>query len=83
MADLLAMQPRLSIDLHIVAPIERREQVRKEIVRPVFAVLEGGSMADKCSFISYDQIDELLSYPSLGHMRDTILEEFEEYFEPT
>jgi hypothetical protein len=63
MADLLAMQPRLNIDLHIVAPIERREQVRKEVVRPVFAVLEGGSMSDKCSFISYDQINELLSQP--------------------
>src|SRR5262249_33756858 len=75
MADLLAMQPRLSIDLHIVAPIERRVQVRKEVVRPVFAVLEGGRMSDKCSFISYDSIDELLAQPSLSHMRDTILED--------
>jgi hypothetical protein len=82
MADLLAMQPRLNIDLHIVAPLERREQVRKEVVRPVFAVLEGGSMADKCSFISYDQINELLSHPNLSHMRDSILDDYQEYFEP-
>jgi hypothetical protein len=41
MADLLAMQPRMDISLHIVAPLERRDQVRREIVRPVFSVLEG------------------------------------------
>ena len=32
MADLLALQPRMNIQLHIVAPGERREQVRREIV---------------------------------------------------
>jgi hypothetical protein len=39
MADLLAMQPRMNIMLHIVAPTDRREQVRREIVRSVFSVL--------------------------------------------
>ncbi len=82
MADLLAMQPRLSISLHIVAPVARRDQVRKEVVRPVFSVLEGGKMSDKCSFISYDDLNELLAQPNLSHMRETILEDFEEYFEP-
>jgi hypothetical protein len=82
MADLLAMQPRLDIELHIVGPVDRRDQVRKEIVRPVFSVLEGGSMSDKCSFLSYDAINDILKEPNLSHMRATILEEHEEYFEP-
>jgi hypothetical protein len=47
MADLLAMQPRMNISLRIVAPIERRDQVRREIIRPVFSVLEGGAMAER------------------------------------
>lgn len=81
MADLLAMQPRMNISLHIVAPNERREQVRREIIRPVFSVLEGGAMSDRCSFISYDAVEEILAQPNLGHMRESIIEEFEEYFE--
>jgi hypothetical protein len=35
MADLLALQPRIQISLHIVAPTSRRDQVRREILRPV------------------------------------------------
>src|SRR5262249_4499792 len=63
MADLLAMQPRMNIVLHIVAPIERRDKVRSEIVRPIFSVLEGGAMSKRCSYLSYDAIDELLRQP--------------------
>jgi hypothetical protein len=81
MADLLAMQPRMNIMLHIVAPIERRDQVRREIVRPVFSVLEGGAMSTRCSFISYDAVDELLHQPNLAHLRESILTDFEEYFD--
>ena len=83
MADLLTMQPRMDISLHIVAPTERREQVRREIIRPVFSVLEGGAMAERCSFMTYDAIDEILEQPNLGHMRETIIENYEEYFDAT
>ena len=38
MADLLAMQPNLTIKLHIVAPVTRRDKVLREIRRPVFAL---------------------------------------------
>jgi len=48
----------------------------------VFSVLEGGAMSDRCSFISYDAIDDILAQPNLGHMRESIVEEFEEFFEP-
>ena len=81
MADLLAMQPRMNISLHIVAPAERREQVRREIVRPVFSVLEGGAMAERCSFLTYEAIDEIPEQPHLPHMRETIIENYEEYFD--
>jgi EVE domain len=83
MADLLAMQPRMNISLHIVAPIERRDQVRREIVRPVFSVLEGGAMAQRCSFLSYEAVDEILEQPNLPHLRETIIEDYEEYFDAT
>jgi len=81
MADPLAMQPRMNIMLHIVAPIERREKVRSEVVRPVFSVLEGGAMSTRCSFLSYDAVNELLHQPNLPHLRESILTDFEEYFE--
>jgi hypothetical protein len=81
MADLLAMQPNMKIDLHIVAPDERREQVRREIVRPVFSVLEGGAMSSRCSYLSYSAIDAILAQPNLEHMRASIVEDFEEFFD--
>jgi hypothetical protein len=81
MADLLALQPRIQISLHIVAPFSRRDQVRREIVRPVFSVLDGGAMADRCSFLSYDAVEQILEQPNLRHARETILEEFEEFFD--
>ena len=81
MADLLAMQPNMNIDLHIVAPDERRDHVRREIVRPVFSVLEGGPMSSRCSFLPYTAVDEILSEPNLVHLRPSILEDYEEYFD--
>jgi hypothetical protein len=42
MADLAALQPNMDIKLHIVAPESRREQVFREISRPVFTLLEKG-----------------------------------------
>ena len=37
MADLLALQPNMDIRLHIVAPIEKRARVLRQIRRPVFS----------------------------------------------
>jgi len=81
MADLLTLQPRIQISLHIVAAVSRREQVRREIVRPVFSVLEGGAIAERCSFLSYDSIETILQQPNLRHARETILEDYEEFFD--
>jgi hypothetical protein len=81
MADLLTMQPTTNFSLHIVTPIERRDQVRREIIRPVFSYLEGGKMADRCSFLSYEAIDEILAEPNLAHMRESIIDDYDEYFD--
>ena len=59
MADLLSLQPMLNIKIHIVAPSGRRDSVFSQITRPVFAVMETGPLAERCSYISYDSILEI------------------------
>ena len=78
MADLLAMQPNLKIRLHIVAPASRREKVFQEILRPVFALLEGGALSDTCTYLSYDTVEDLRGQQHLGHLSDNVLEDYEE-----
>lgn len=81
MADLMALQPNLSINAHIVAPIERKEKVLQEISRPVFAFLEKGPLAESCTFISYESVIELVKEKRLEYMTDAVLEEYAEYAE--
>ena len=78
MADLLALQPNMDIHLHIVAPVERREQVLREIRRPVFSLLERGPLYEQCSYLSYDSINDLGDTPNLQHINDSIIGEYEE-----
>jgi hypothetical protein len=78
MADLLALQPNMNIRLHIVAPEDRREKVLEEITRPVFSLLDRGPLYKSCSYIGYDAVEEISYMPHLGHMSDSILEEYEE-----
>ncbi len=78
MADLLALQPNMDIKLHIVAPASRREKVFQELRRPVFSLLEQGPLAERCTFLSYDSVRELVEHPHLHHMSDSVIEEYEE-----
>lgn len=78
MADLLALLPNLNIQLHIVAPEERRKKVFREINRPVFANLQAGPLAQKCTYLSYKGINELVGDSRLPHMHDSIIETIEE-----
>jgi len=78
MADLLALQPNMKIQLHIVAPDERREKVFYEMRRPVFAFLEAGPLANTCTFISYDSVDAIRSLSSLAHTNESIVKDYEE-----
>lgn len=81
MADLIALQPMLDIKIHIVAPDNRRDSVFQQITRPVFAVMEKGPLAEICSYISYDSINELSNERNLQHMTDTIIDEYSEFAE--
>jgi hypothetical protein len=83
MADLLALQPNMDIRLHIVAPDERREKVFREMLRPVFSLLDRGPLSRSCTFISYDSVKEIRSIGHLAHTNDSILAEYEERAEPT
>jgi predicted RNA-binding protein len=81
MADLLALQPNMDIRLHIVAPIARREKVLQELRRPVFSLLERGPLSESCTYLSYDGLRELAKQPKLDHLKETVLEDYEEYAE--
>ena len=81
MADLLSLLPNIEIKIHIVAPDNRRNEVFKQISRPVFAVMEKGPLSELCSYIPYDSIYELAKEKRLEHMTDTILDEYSEYSE--
>ena len=78
MADLLALQPKMAVKLHIVAPDAKRDKVFQEIRRPVFALLEKGPLAESCTYISYDRLRELAAQRHLAHLSDTVLDEYAE-----
>ncbi len=81
MADLVALLPNLDIQIHIVAPENRREDVFKQISRPVFAVLEKGPLAEICSYISYGSINEIGHKEDLRFMKDSVLDDYAEFKE--
>jgi hypothetical protein len=78
MADLLALQPNMDIKLHIVAPASKREKVFQEIRRPVFSLLEKGPLAENCTYLSYQNLNELAGQKHLAHLSDTVLDEYAE-----
>lgn len=78
MADLLALQPNMDIKLHIVAPESKREKVFQEIRRPVFSLLDKGPLAESCTYLSYDSLQELSEQKHLAHLSDTVLDDYAE-----
>ena len=78
LADLLALRPNMDINLHIVAPVTKRDKVFQEIRRPVFSLLEKGPLADSCTYLSYDSLRELASQKHLAHLSDSVLDEYAE-----
>ena len=81
MSDLIALQPQFQIKLHIVAPEERREKVREQILRPTFAYMEGGPLAKICTYLSFEAVEDLGSKADLRHMTDSVVQEYEEVVE--
>jgi hypothetical protein len=78
MADLLALQPNMNIRLHIVAPYIRKDKVFQEIQRPVFSLLDEGPLSERCTYLSYDSVEEIASLKHLAHLSDSVLEEYSE-----
>jgi hypothetical protein len=78
MADLIALQPNINVKLHIVAPAEKQEKVLQEIRRPVFSLLEGRTLAEMCTYLSYDRIKEIAELKHLTRLSDGVLEDYEE-----
>ena len=81
MADLMALQPNLSIKAHIVAPLKRRSKVFQKITRPIFALLEKGPLSESCTYLSYDTVRELFQDVNLEYLKDSVLEKYAEYAE--
>lgn len=81
MADLMALQPNMDINIHIVAPEQRREKVFDEIRRPVFAYLERGPLAENCTYISYSNVRLIASLPHLNRMSSEIIDDYAEEVE--
>jgi predicted RNA-binding protein with PUA-like domain len=78
MADLLALQPNMHIKLHIVAPIERRDKVFQQIRRPVFSLLDVAPLFERCTYLSYESVQELSEQKHLSHLSDSVLDEYAE-----
>ena|SRR5437867_2710189 len=81
MADLIALQPNLNINLHIVAPAAKREKVFQDIRRPVFSLLEPRPLADICTYLSYESIRDLVGSKHLDRLSDAVIEDYEEKVE--
>ncbi len=60
MSDLLALNPNLDINLYLVAPDERREKVRQEILRPTFYLREK-PLTKVCAFLPFSKLLETVS----------------------
>lgn len=83
MADLMTLQPNLSISAHIVAPSTRRTKVLQEISRPVFSLIESGPMSESCSYLSYEAVTALHNEKNLHHLNDSVLDEYTEFAQDT
>ncbi len=55
-ADLNIVAPNTTYPMFIVAPGERRNRVREQLLRPVFRRLE---LRDKVRFLSYENVDQI------------------------
>ena len=81
MADLVALQPNININLHIVAPDSKQEKVFQEIQRPVFSMLEGRQLNSMCTFLSYDSVRQIADLKYLSRVSESIIEDFEQIAE--
>jgi len=55
--------------------------VFQEITRPVFSLLENSPLSERCTYLSYGSIEEMVELEYLSHTTDSVLDEFAEYAE--
>lgn len=60
MADLVAMQPNITIPLYLVAPKERRAKVMTEVNRPTFSRLSP-PLAGICRYIAFNVLRDRIA----------------------
>jgi hypothetical protein len=78
MSDLIEENPNLHTDLHIVASSEDKEKVFKQLMRPTFNKLQLS-----CSYLSYENIERLANNEDLEYIKQSIIDKYAEYPEPT
>lgn len=83
MADLVAMQPNLSIPLYLVAPDARRDRVLAEIARPSFAGLRP-PLSEVCRYIPFDALRDHVARagPYVRHLAPGFLDDVAERCAP-
>jgi predicted RNA-binding protein len=79
MADLLAMQPNLTIPLYLVAPDDRRTKVLSEVNRPTFSRLSP-PLKEACRYLAFSVLrDQLPEDPRVvRHLTPAFLEDLSE-----
>lgn len=84
MSDFVTLIPSLNIGMFICASEKRREKVRFEVNRPTFSRMQT-PLAERCRFLSFEQLDEFVSAQSsyLKFFNIGILEEISESLRKT
>jgi hypothetical protein len=79
LADLIAMQPNITIPLYLVAPDDRRAKVFEEVTRPVFSKLPR-PMSQICKYISFSSLYKRIPADSavIKYLRPDFLDELAE-----
>lgn len=83
MSDLLALQPNIEINLFLVAPDERREKVKQEILRPTFSLKEK-PLAEVCGFLGFGnfttKLDGIRKLGLASSLKSDFLQKTAEFF---
>jgi hypothetical protein len=53
-------------------------QPNMDLRRPVFSLLERGPLSESCTYLSYDSLRELAAQPNLAHLKESVLDDYEE-----
>lgn len=73
MSDLISLVPALKINLYIVAPMERKDKVMKELRRPTFQKI---GLNEYCKFIAIEDLEKLIGKIKelYGHIHPSVVE---------